>query len=1038
MESIDLHSLILEELSEVLAYTYAAPAGDALGSDTAVQRIIAQCPALPSNGSSRAAVVVVNRRHENAVLALAKVLSQSGDANVRRVLLTRVLAYLDALPGYVYSSSAFGVDGVPTEHWFLGSLVRRLLACAEQAPELAPGILEHVWKHLNGLVDIVESGNAERTAVFALPALLGSMEALEQTAFRFCVADVLRADMLSARLLAPAVATSIHHAVSESSSGVAARRTVSLYLQRGIGLSGNYVLAQFQLVLRAVLESRLAMQLVERGHLKREVIDRKDPCQLWDLISQLDVSRSVSDSDAPELQSAYTRILASGVQTYRETRVLLLQMSPVLGAADLTTRSMVATGMSIMYRSLYAGSLACLLLGRLDAVLLASILEHIRSDAAQRLASLTVVCFRVLATIAAFFPASRDAIAAATSAFVTSPPDCLADELDDEGRMTEQEEVLVVPAATTLASCMRLGPSSRRRVVSAIHTLFNALAVSRIGAPAQAATRRSTRISRNVILALSQLAQLYKDPEVTSLVVSMICAPRFITSKPLVALAIQCAASVATIAQRQVFADIVGAALKRITFAKGADDAANTSAGQTLATLAWKVAARKDVVEDFFCAALRSFVDSSVAIAAAPKFKRRAVTPLSVYLPIIHTLVLAEGYAIDKEATADQISLWRNFWFHMVVRGYLTEKSYVAAYGKIYATLAAKSPILVHPSSVNYLETEIEYNSILQREYSDASLAQLRLALAPIVSSQSQALLRNVSFPQAAFLLSVYNVEVARAASGNCATVLRYFSNSAVTSSSLLPAIESIADLAIAAYVRETTSKRWSIEASLAGSGARNDAVAAPGAQLAVGPASLPTMAQVRELMVASCHHLVLVSKWAQRFVDKIMRTFPQALLDKSVICMLLELVQLVWKSCKAEQDDQFVPVYWFTSQSLGITLQLPDSIAYRKTLFARFAACAKRWLELVGKAAPMELETLLQVYLSTPCDDDLNYEPHIGHALALEVGNGIKYSMAPSVDSSTAVVALPPNSAPFAYRLGLRDYLRGFIGQGTDAQALK
>ncbi|KAJ2794365.1 phosphatidylinositol-4- kinase, partial [Coemansia furcata] len=367
---------------------------------------------------------------------------------------------------------------------------------------------------------------------------------------------------------------------------------------------------------------------------------------------------------------------------------------------------------------------------------------------------------------------------------------CLTEELDDEGRMTEKEEILILPAATTLASCMRLGSTNRQRIVSAIHTLFNALAVNRIGAPATAVTRRTIRISRNVILALSQLAQLYKDAEVTSLVVSMLCAPRFINSPPLVALAIQCAANVATIAQRQVFIDIVSAALKRITFGKDADDAANSSAGLTLTTLAWNVATRKDVVEDFFCVTLRSFIDSSVATAVAPKFKRRAVTPLSVYLPIIHTLVSAEGYAIDMEATAEQISLWRNFWFHMVVRGYLTEKSYVTAFGKTYATLAAKSPILVHPSSVNYLETEIEYNSILQREYSDASLAQLRQALAPIVSSQSQALLRNVSFPQAAFLLSVYNVEIARAASGNCATVLRYFSNSAVTSSSLLPAIE--------------------------------------------------------------------------------------------------------------------------------------------------------------------------------------------------------------------------------------------------------
>ncbi|KAJ1935812.1 phosphatidylinositol-4- kinase [Linderina macrospora] len=89
--------------------------------------------------------------------------------------------------------------------------------------------------------------------------------------------------------------------------------------------------------------------------------------------------------------------------------------------------------------------------------------------------------------------------------------------------------------------------------------------------------------------------------------------------------------------------------------------------------------------------------------------------------------------------------------------------------------------------------------------------------------------------------------------------------------------------------------------------------------------------------------------------------------------------------SCKAEQDNQFVSVYWFTSETLGITLQLPDSITYRKTLFTRVSVCAKRWLEMVGRAAPLELETLLQIYLSTPCDDNLDYESHIGHSLAIE-----------------------------------------------------
>ncbi|KAJ2473268.1 phosphatidylinositol-4- kinase [Coemansia sp. RSA 2322] len=1076
MENLDLHSLILEELSEVLAHTCTLPAdasaSDVLGMDPAVQRIISQCPPLPGgksgggiHGGSRRPV---NRRHENALLALAKILSQSESDGVRQLLLNRLIEYLDALPSYAYSFSPLGVLGVPTEHWFLEGFVSRLLSCAAQAPKLAPVILEHVWKHLNGLVDMLESTDLERIALFALPALLGSMEALEKSSFRFRDSDVLKADVLSARLLESKVADNIHRSVGKSGAAtVPARRTVSLYLQSGVGLSANYVLAQFQLVLRAVLESRLAIQLVESGDLKREMIDRKDPCQLWDLISQLDVHHRPFYGDNQELQGAYRRILALSSQVYNETRRLLLQSPLMLSATDAEDgagRTVPATGMRIMYRSLYVGTLACLLLGQLDSALLNSIFEHVRSDLANRLSNLTNACFRVLATISTFFSSSRDAIISATTGFLINPPACLVQELGDSGRMAEKEGVLVLPASAALASCMRLGNSNRQRIVSNIHTLFNALAINRIGTVTtdSAIPRRTLRISRNVILALSQLALLYKDAEVTSLVVSMICAPRFISSPPLVALAIQCAANVATIAERPVFVDIVSAALKRIAFGNSADDAANSSASSALTSLAGKVCARKDIVEEFFGATMRSFIDSSMETAMTPKFSLDAVTPLSVFLPILYVLVSAEGYEIDKEATAEQISLWRNFWFHMVIRGYLTEKSYVAAYGKIYANLAARSPILVHPSSVNYLETEIEYNSILQRENSDASLARLRQALAPLVSTQSQALLRNVGFPQAAFLLAVYSVEIARSTSGNCATVLRYFSNSAVTSSSLLPAIESIADLSIAAYVRETTSKRWSVEASLAGNSEHSNSVAEPTRPLgqpaksvAVAnhfdqlpstssrttmPRDAPqqTMAQVRELMVASCHHLVLVSKWAQRFVDKILRAFPQALLDKSVICTLLELVQLVWKSCKAEQDDQFVPVYWFSSQSLGITLQLPDSISYRKTLFARFAACAKRWLELVGKAAPMELETLLQVYLSTPCDDDLNYEPHIGHSLALEVGNGIKYSMAPSVDSSASVVALPPNSAPFAYRLGLRDYLRGFIGQGTDVQSLK
>ncbi|KAJ2667367.1 phosphatidylinositol-4- kinase [Coemansia sp. RSA 1199] len=1052
MECMELHSLILEELSGILA---ELPVTDSKGSedgvsgedgensndciDPAVERILAQCPMLPTSDST----VVVSRRHENGILALANLVRRSADS-VRAAALDRVLAYLDALPAYNYQFSAFGVGGVPTEHWFVERLVARLLACAAAAPDIADVIVDRIWAHLDRIIDVLQAPDRDRTVVFGLPAFLGTVAALEKTRFRFRASDVMRADALAARLLAADIVDNVHAAVSASQAAATpVRRTVSLYLQRGVGLSANHMLAQFLAVLRSVLESRIAVRLAAGG----EPVGDKDPRQLWDLISQcpdfgisqqqegseylyarigehMDASdNSVQLYASDDEQRAYARILAFSLQTYGETRMLVSKASRVDSGAP--AQSTLATGTRIMSRCIYAATLASLLLGSLDPRVLGSIFEHMASNYTQRLANFTVACFRVLVPIATFFASSRDLISAAVSRFLTEPSAELADELPQTGAAAPAELMLVEPAAAALAAALH----SRARAVSGIHTLFNALAVHR--AVPGSSDRHSLRVARNIILALAQLALAFRDSEVTTLVVSMICAPRFTGTPALTTITIQSAADVATVAAHPVFDDIVGAALKRITFGNGSDaDAVNVSASATLTALAWKVGVHHDIVEAFFAAALRSFIDASVEAPAPSHMKRQLVTPLSVFLPILHALVRADAYAGDRNASAEQIMLWRAFWFHMVARGYLLDKTYVAAYGAVYADLAARSPILVHPSSVNYLEAELECSSVFQREAGDAALTRLRQALAPLVGPQSQTLLRNIGFAHAAFLLAVYRVEIVRAEAGCCATVLRYFSNSAVTSSSLLPAIENIAGLVIAAYVRETTSRRWSVEASLAASG-----VSKPSLQPVLQPR---VIAQIRELMVASCHHLELVSTWGQRFVDRILRAFPQALLDKSVVCTLLELVQLVWKSCKAEQDDQFVPVYWFTSRTLGITLQFPDSITYRKTLFAQFSACARRWLELVVVAAPMELETLLQAYLATPCDDDdLNYEPHIGRALALEVATGTNYSSS-AADFGAVAVSLPPNASPFTYRLGQRGFLRGRIGHSTDVQALK
>ncbi|KAJ2888022.1 phosphatidylinositol-4- kinase [Coemansia asiatica] len=671
-----------------------------------------------------------------------------------------------------------------------------------------------------------------------------------------------------------------------------------------------------------------------------------------------------------------------------------------------------------MYRSLYTAALSCMLLGRAEPRLLNAIQAHLRSAHAYSLSSLTQVCLRVLAALAVFFTSARAAIVTAATAFVTAPPQCLVDALAAENCASADERALIAPAADALVSALRqTNEMSQSRVISAVHTLFGALATAGTDG------RRSVRVARSVALAIARTATVCMDSELTPLVVGMLCAPRFFSSPALLPLALECAADVAQIADRAVFSDVVAAALKQVQFGDAADLPATVAvAARILAELAAKVAARRDAACALLTMVLRAFVDASVEIPVPSRYRKRMVTPLSVYLPVLQALVAGSDFELASESS-ETVDLWRDFWFHIVARGYLVEPTHAAVYSQTFAALAVKAPVLVHASSVNYLETELAFSSVLQRDAganstTNEATVRMRNALLPLMPASAQPLMRSIGFAQLAFLLSVHNVETARAAAGSCATMLKYFSNAAVASSALLPAIEGIADQVVATYVRETTTRRWAINSQ------------------PVGNVALRVKEQVRELMVAACHHLELVSRWAQRFADTILKAFPQAVLDKAVVCTLLELVQLVWKSCKAEQDDQFVPVYWFTSTTLGITLQLPDSISYRKKLFSRVSGRARRWLEHAGRAAPMELETLLQAYLATPSDDDLNCEPHVGHALALDVGNSIRYGMATAEDPVSRLGSV--NASPFNYRLGLRDYLRGYIGRDTDVAALK
>ncbi|KAJ2840035.1 hypothetical protein J3B02_006274, partial [Coemansia erecta] len=288
METLNLHSLILEELSEALALSYATQEetiSEPVLLDPAVQRVLAQCPPLPSD-SKTTTTEYASMRQLNGILALAKLLNQSRPSSMlRRALLPRVLEYIDVLPRYRYSMEVQGMQGMPTEHWFLEKLTERLLECASLATvDEAQAVLGRVWAHVHFLVDLLSQAHDEANGsdaadvAFAAPALLGTMSALEHTRYRFGGSDVLQAQKLAMKI--------------------------------GSRLAGARLTGQLLLVLRAVLESRLAVCLVASGDLDAATVQNSDPRQLWELIAQADSPNMGTSLAGSDEQKAYEHILA--------------------------------------------------------------------------------------------------------------------------------------------------------------------------------------------------------------------------------------------------------------------------------------------------------------------------------------------------------------------------------------------------------------------------------------------------------------------------------------------------------------------------------------------------------------------------------------------------------------------------------------------------------------------------------------------------------------------------------------------------------
>lgn len=303
-------------------------------------------------------------------------------------------------------------------------------------------------------------------------------------------------------------------------------------------------------------------------------------------------------------------------------------------------------------------------------------------------------------------------------------------------------------------------------------------------------------------------------------------------------------------------------------------------------SLAKRLSERPEYYQLYLNSLLNLFIENGNTIQRSmTKNKKEHEYPLAsklgMLLPVISALLEHEDFNPHHLPTEETVSLFRNVWFHCILFGFVTESMWIREWHPAMLLIAKKTPVLVIESANNYLESDLEHNSVLRASsVADHGLAPMRQKLTKYLPTLAYDI-KNFSFAQVIFALSVYHVEMMRSRVGDCSFVLRYFMNDGVNASTLVNCLETITDRVAQAFVKDSSIKALSQNLDI----------------------NLHT--QTAALLELCCHKRKKVHTMAIKIVEKIVASFAQVFTDGHLITLLLELVQLAWLSCEAEYRDE-------------------------------------------------------------------------------------------------------------------------------------
>ncbi|KAK0546502.1 phosphatidylinositol-4- kinase, partial [Tilletia horrida] len=368
-----------------------------------------------------------------------------------------------------------------------------------------------------------------------------------------------------------------------------------------------------------------------------------------------------------------------------------------------------------------------------------------------------------------------------------------------------------------------------------------------------------------------------------------------------------------------------------------------------------------------------------------------AVTGSAGVVTAIAALLAHDDLKPQENASTETIALFRNIWFLAVLFGHATPQHAVLPPGRplvpleggekveqtlpstlrkpearaevlanAFRNIARKTPTLVPEKALNYLESDLEYNSVLRRDFSQSTLEAQRKALVSVIPAHAVEA-RSSSAAQVTFLMTTYILENMRSAMGQPSMILWYFVNDGLNSSALVGSFEDIADKVIVNFIQHLSAQI-------------NDHALDPRVSF-----------EVKNLLLGSCHRVAKVRQVSRSFLDKLVGALPSLLCDPDIVTTMLEMLTLLRHSCECEYRDEYTPKYRFESRRAKINFELSDNYIERDEILTDFLKRTKSYLSTLMGRAPVELRGILQLYLGTFDESALPGNAELGKSVAVD-----------------------------------------------------